>query len=81
MGEGRGKASKAQIYLESILSPSQAVKSLIALVICTKHFDCSGEFLGKIELFSSGFRRNPNILLTLQQPLAQAWITVLFIIS
>lgn len=36
MGEGIGKASKATIYLESILSPSQAEKSLTALVIWYK---------------------------------------------
>lgn len=45
MGEGSGKTSKALIYLESILFPSQAVKSLIALVICTKHFECSWRML------------------------------------
>lgn len=80
MGEGIGKASRATIYLESILSPSQAEKK------CYRFSDLvqntlnapgqhSGEFPGKIELFTSGFRLNPTILLTLE------WIIVLFIIS
>lgn len=72
MGEGIGKASKATIYLESILSPSQAEKSLTALVIWYKTLNApgehSGEFPGRMELFSSGFRLNPTLLLTLEQP-------------